>query len=626
MNRSIAFWSCEPGAGRRTIAEECARYWSHSGVSTVLVTIGSAPHILDSSDPWEWIDRFESRSPELLRNYLLTDQENLAVLRLNVWPSALMTRRLAALLKRSFSWVVTSGTEALVPEYAAWLENADLVLAVARPGPISIAGYKFLLTQLAEAHLPHALGQPIFNRLSAKDLLSKLGDELYPGKSVIARIAEDNGNGLRLKRGICDLARQLESQESLYESRPPQGSAETINEIVEQIKSKAQPELLRTMVHDQEASSNSLLGKDSAQKTVETCLAEDATLSVSREERSALLTRVLDDVLGLGPIEPLLKDPEISEVMINGRGCIYVERKGRLYPTDVQFGTDAQLRAVIDRIVAPLGRRVDESMPLCDARLADGSRVNIILPPLAIDGPTVTIRKFMTKALRFEDLVALDSLSQPMADFLQRCVLGRKNIVVSGGTGSGKTTLLNALSSLIPDDERIVTIEDAAELRLQKPHVVRLESRPPNAEGEGAIPIRRLVMNALRMRPDRIVIGECRGGEALDMLQAMNTGHDGSLTTVHSNSPRDALGRLETLVLMAGMDLPIRVVREQIRSAVHVIIQQTRLATGARKVTSVTEVTGMEGDLLATQELFRYRLSKFESTGIISRVLGEEAA
>jgi len=278
------------------------------------------------------------------------------------------------------------------------------------------------------------------------------------------------------------------------------------------------------------------------------------------------------------------------------------------------------LRTIIDRIVAPIGRRVDESMPLCDARLADGSRVNIVLPPLALDGPVVTIRKFGQKSLSFNDYIRLGSLTQEMADFLNSCVLKKKNVVIAGGTGSGKTTLLNALSGLIPDEERIVTIEDAAELRLQKPHVVRLESRPVNAEGQGAIPIRQLVINALRMRPDRIVVGECRGGEALDMLQAMNTGHDGSITTVHANSPRDALGRLETLVLMAGIDLPVRVVREQIRSAVHIIVQQTRMADGSRKITSITEITGMEEGIILSQEIFRFRQCGLDIEGRIQGV------
>ena len=304
-----------------------------------------------------------------------------------------------------------------------------------------------------------------------------------------------------------------------------------------------------------------------------------------------------------------------------------VEKKGRLYPTEVYFDSEMQLRKVIDRIVAPIGRRVDESTPLCDGRLADGSRVNIVLPPLALDGATLTIRKFMQKRLGLEDLLQFGAMNEGMARFLTRCVQARKNIVVSGGTGSGKTTLLNILSGLIAPDERIVTIEDAAELRLQQSHVVRMESRPANAEGQGAIPIRRLVMNALRMRPDRIVVGECRGGEALDMLQAMNTGHDGSLTTLHANSPRDALGRLEALVLMAGMDLPVRVVREQIKSAVHLIVQIARLTDGSRKVISITEVTGMEGDVLTTAELFRYRAGSFESTGLVSqRVEGMHAA
>jgi len=312
----------------------------------------------------------------------------------------------------------------------------------------------------------------------------------------------------------------------------------------------------------------------------------------------------MEEVLGLGAIEALLKDPTVSEIMVTGCQTVVVERQGKLESTDLRFGSEVDLRTVIDRIVTPLGRRVDESMPLCDARLADGSRVNIVLPPLALDGPTLTIRKFSQKKWTLADLARMGSMTTEMQVYLESAVKSRKNIVVSGGTGSGKTTLLNALSSAIPDHERIVTIEDAAELRLQKPHVVRLEARPPNAEGQGEIPIRRLVMNALRMRPDRIIVGECRGGEALDMLQAMNTGHDGSLTTLHANSPRDAMGRLETLVLMAGIALPVRVVREQIRSGVQVIVQQSRQPDGSRRVISITEITGMEGDVLTLLERF----------------------
>jgi pilus assembly protein CpaF len=334
-----------------------------------------------------------------------------------------------------------------------------------------------------------------------------------------------------------------------------------------------------------------------------------------------VLSELLDQVLGLGPIEPLLKNPDMTEVMVNGPKTVFVEQKGTLHETNVQFESDAQLRGVIDRIVAPLGRRVDESTPLCDARLPDGSRVNIVLPPLALDGPLLTIRKFPKHRLTMDELIHLGALDGAMRDFLESCVQNRKNIVVSGGTGSGKTTLLNSLSGFIAPTERIVTIEDAAELRLQQPHVVRLESRPANAEGEGAIPIRRLVMNALRMRPDRIVIGECRGGEALDMLQAMNTGHDGSLTTVHANSPRDALSRIEALVLMAGIDLPLRVIREQIKSGIQVIVQVTRLNDGCRKIVSITEIVGMEGDTLTTSELFRYRAGRFEPTGLVSHHL-----
>jgi pilus assembly protein CpaF len=392
---------------------------------------------------------------------------------------------------------------------------------------------------------------------------------------------------------------------------------------VEKLKDQIRPQVLESLQDRRpgDPAAEVALQRELADQTLRACLAQETHLSKSRHAREQLAKRVLEDVLGLGALEPLLEDPEVTEIMVNGKDAVFVEKAGRLTPVDIHFASPDQLRTLIDRIVAPIGRRVDESAPFCDARLPDGSRVNIVIPPLALDGPVLTIRKFSRHALDFEELIRLGSLSEEMLAFLKACVRQRKNLIVSGGTGSGKTTLLNALSGLIPDDERIVTIEDAAELRLQKPHVVRLESRPANAEGQGAIPIRRLVMNALRMRPDRIVVGECRGGEALDMLQAMNTGHDGSLTTLHANSPRDALSRLETLVLMAGLDLPVPVVREQIRGAVHVLIQQARLPDGARKITSITEVTGMEGATLTLQELFRFRQGAFEATGMRSHWL-----
>ena len=328
---------------------------------------------------------------------------------------------------------------------------------------------------------------------------------------------------------------------------------------------------------------------------------------------------VFNEAMRLGPLEELLADDSVSEIMVNGPHKVYVERGGKLQLSDCQFTDDQSVLAVIERIVAPLGRRIDESSPYVDARLSDGSRVNAIIAPLALSGPTITIRKFSKKALTAEDFIRFGTWTHNAAEFMKLCVLLRKNIIVAGGTGSGKTTLLNLLSGYIPESERIVTVEDAAELRLQQPHVVRLEARPPNIEGKGAVTIRDLVKNCLRMRPDRIIVGECRGGEALDMLQAMNTGHDGSLTTVHANSPRDVISRLETMVLMSGMELPSRAIREQIASAVDIIIHESRLSDGSRKVVAITEVTGLEGSQIVMQDIFAFRQSGVGENG---RVIG----
>jgi pilus assembly protein CpaF len=340
-------------------------------------------------------------------------------------------------------------------------------------------------------------------------------------------------------------------------------------------------------------------------------------------DRQQLISNVLNESVGLGPLEDLLQDESITEIMVNNYREIFIERNGKLEQSRVTFSSDATVSAVIDRIISPLGRRIDESSPIVDARLKDGSRVNAIIPPLALKGPSLTIRKFPKNRLRFSDLVASDAISQSMVDFLKVCVEMRKNIIVSGGTGSGKTTLLNVLSNFIPVTDRIVTIEDAAELKLAQPNLVSLESRPPNLEGRGEIPIRDLVRNSLRMRPDRIVVGECRGGEALDMLQAMNTGHNGSLTTIHANNPRDVLSRLEVLVLMAGMDLPIPAIREQVASAVDLIIQQTRFPCGARKITRITEVVGVESGTVQLQDIFVYGQRGVDEHG---RVKGNFAA
>ncbi|MBQ5585599.1 MAG: CpaF family protein [Selenomonadaceae bacterium] len=342
---------------------------------------------------------------------------------------------------------------------------------------------------------------------------------------------------------------------------------------------------------------------------------EDNPFAVPVSERGRIVSDLRDEMLGLGPIESLLKDPSITEIMVNGPKKVFIERMGKLQLSGVQFHDDAHVMNIIERILSPIGRHIDESTPLVDARLKDGSRVNIIIPPLALCGPCITIRKFAQKALSVENLISFGTLDRKMADFIKACIQARINILVSGGTGSGKTTTLNVLSSFIPENERIVTIEDAAELKLQQSHVVTLESRPANIEGSGQITIRDLVKNALRMRPDRIIVGEVRSGEALDMLQAMNTGHDGSLTTAHANTPRDALSRLETMVLMAGFEMPVRAIREQISSAIELILQQSRLKDGSRKITYITEVQHMEGDVITTQDLFRFEQTGMDADG-----------
>ncbi len=336
--------------------------------------------------------------------------------------------------------------------------------------------------------------------------------------------------------------------------------------------------------------------------------------------RDELVVAVADEVLGLGPIEALINEPAVSEVMVNAPDEVFYEKEGRLYLSSVRFRDEAHIMRIIERIVAPLGRRVDESSPMVDARLPDGSRVNVILPPVAPKSPTITIRKFQADKMTIEDLIQLNSLTREVAEFLRACVLVKLNIIVSGGTGTGKTTMLNALSSFIPDTERIVTIEDPTELRLQQGHVVSLEARPISLEGRGEVTMRDLVRNSLRMRPDRIIVGEVRGPEAFDMMQAMNTGHEGSLGTVHANTPRDALARIENMILMAGLDLPMRAIREQIASAIHMVIQIARLADGTRRVTKVSEISGMEGEVVTMQDLF-----SFEQTGVDSdgRVVGE---
>jgi pilus assembly protein CpaF len=390
--------------------------------------------------------------------------------------------------------------------------------------------------------------------------------------------------------------------------------------IYRDIKSQIHDELVRRL--DLKRLAAGISADDLAKRVRETLQAilrdvSDRKALPASINPETLLTEIYDESIRLGPIERYLADESITEVMINGPSQVYVERNGRLTLTDQTFMDDASVLAVIERIVTPLGRRIDESQPYVDARLADGSRVNAIIPPLSLIGPCITIRKFANRVLTTEDFVRYGTWTPAIAAFLEACVKLRKNIIVAGGTGSGKTTLLNVLSSFIPATDRILTIEDAAELRLNQPHVVRLEARPPNIEGKGAVTIRDLVRNALRMRPDRIIVGECRGNETLDMLQAMNTGHDGSLTTVHANSPRDVISRLETMVLMSGVELPSRAIREQVASAVQIIVQEARLSDGSRKITAISEITGMEGQQIVMQDLFVFRQTGVDAQGHI---------
>jgi pilus assembly protein CpaF len=415
----------------------------------------------------------------------------------------------------------------------------------------------------------------------------------------------------------------MELHERLSTSRPvaapsgPDPFAEVKNRIHLAVIGDLGPQLFNT-------SMDPLALRDRVVDDIRTQLSAEA--GISRDDRERLIAEIADDILGHGPIERLLADDSVTEIMVNGHSDVWVERQGRLYQTTVRFNDDSHLRRIINKMVAQVGRRIDESSPMVDARLPDGSRVNAVIPPLSLSGPLITIRKFANKRLDLQEMIRLGTLGQETVDFLQRCIMAELNILISGGTGTGKTTLLNALSQAVPDTERIVTIEDAAELQLKQAHVLRLEGRPKNIEGVGEISIRDLVRNALRMRPDRIIVGEVRGAEALDMLQAMNTGHDGSLTTVHANAPRDALARIETMVLMAGYDLPLRAIRQQVASALDLIVHLERLEDGGRRVTSITEVQRMESDVITLQEIFTFKIErvtadrtvigKLEATGL----------
>jgi pilus assembly protein CpaF len=415
-----------------------------------------------------------------------------------------------------------------------------------------------------------------------------------------------------------------QDQTKMYQSGD--GDIEGLGGITRQERLDIVARVHTKLLEEVEPSKLSALTREQMMDEIRTALdkvAQEGVPALSGRARIRVLREVYDEVNGYGPIQPLVEDPSLTEIMVNGPDQVFMERDGKLFLTDIRFRDDGHVLRIIDRIVTPLGRRIDESSPMVDARLPDGSRVNAIIPPLSLVGPTINIRKFSRVPYTADDLIAFGTMTPTIAALLKACVVGRLNVVISGGTGSGKTTTLNVLSSFIPNVERIVTIEDAAELQLQQEHVVPLESRPANLEGRGEVTIRMLVRNALRMRPDRIIVGEVRGGEALDMLQAMNTGHDGSLSTAHTNSPRDTLARLETMVLMAGMDLPSRAVREQIASAMNLIIHQHRFSDGSRKITHISEIQGMEGDVIVLQDLYLFKQTGVDAEG---KVIGEHTA
>lgn len=578
------------------------------------------------------------------------------------------------LLRTMYPFVISSCENRVNVRSTVIFDNSDLLLLIVSPHLFSLNQAKYFLEKMKSLHYPLGMIKVMVNMADVKSGISKKNVESYLGMEVFAEIPYDPESVLtsintgvpavvsspqssfsraiklvsqtiikeseqfeKDKTGIfsASFADSPAARKKLEESKDKKTETEP-KETAENKVSTIKLKLHKRLLDEIDFKSLDTAKPDAMRKKVlekiESILAELGSEGISREERGEMVQSLLDDVLGLGPLETLLRDDSISEIMVNSTKDIFVEKSGKLYPSEERFSSVDQIRTVIDRILAPIGRRVDESTPLVDARLSDGSRVNVIIPPLSLIGPVITIRKFTMKKLGVDDLINIGSLTREMLHFLRVCVQLRKNIIISGGTGSGKTTLLNMLSSFIPPDERIITVEDSAELRLPQRHVITLESKPASIEGTGEITIRRLVINALRMRPDRIVVGECRGGEALDMLQAMNTGHDGSLTTIHANTPKDAINRLVTMVIMAGTELPERAIKEQILGAIHIIVQTSRLSDGSRKITQISEITGLDGNEVKMQDLFLFRqtavkdgkvVGSFDTTGKIPTFMDE---
>jgi len=590
--------------------------------------------------------------------------------------------RIMNLVRGAYNYVVVDTPTDLDPVNIEIFDNSDVIAMLVTPDMLSVTRTKRKLEYLQSLHFAREIFRLVANRVSGKSLVSPEMIERSLNLPLSVQIPED-GDAISMSMSMASPLVLMDGRHPI--TRAIDGTSQMLHEqlradfrrlgaVARQQRGAPTPELRaaagpvpasggavvvpisgersaeekfldlkvrihRRLVDELKVMKSDLVSQDPAKvqevrqkaelKIIALLDEELKGLSASREQRKELVKEIMDEALGLGALEDMLADPDITEIMVNRIDQVYVERKGKIVLSKARFLSNEQLRGVIERIVAPLGRRIDEKSPMVDARLSDGSRVNAIIPPLALGGPCLTIRKFPKKRLKVDDLVQYNTLTKQMSELLAAAVRARQNLVISGGTGSGKTTLLNILSSFIPSDERIVTVEDSAELQLPQDHVVRLESRPPNIEGEGAITIRDLVRNCLRMRPDRIVVGECRRGEALDMLQAMNTGHDGSLTTVHANTPRDALSRLETMSLMAGLDLPSKAIRDQIASAIQIVVQQSRLADGSRKITHISEVTGQEGNIFTMSDIFIYKqtgmspdgkvLGQFVPTGIVPK-------
>lgn len=607
-----------------------------------------------------WIGRHPSGLSILGGAQLLTDFQNLDDIHVD---------KALKLLARSFDFVIVDAGREFNPLSFRVFENSDLIYIVTDADILSVNQTGEFVKRMRSLHFANEQFRLVVNRYDPRGVINpnvlrqKMNLDtkiLLPNDPAALQQCVATAKPLHILnpkhpylRGLDEAIREVQSvQEKSSKTKIGSGGSQNLDVLRNVLaftygnstshqdvpKRGATPDpimernlSIRARVHDRLLELVDLrqmdpiaLEKDPKKKeelrnqtvqAVHQLLEEEAREVQDRKERAAIAKDIIDEALGLGPLEPLLENPEVTEIMVNGKDHIFIEKKGKIFLSDYRFTSEKHLMGCIERIVSPIGRRVDEKTPLCDARLKDGSRINVVIPPLALNGPTLTIRKFFKEKLTVEDLIKFGSLTDEMGDFLRAAVEAHLNIIVSGGTGTGKTTLLNLISGFIPSNERIVTVEDAAELQLPQEHVVTLEARPANLQGEGAITIRDLVRNALRMRPDRIVVGECRSGEALDMLQAMNTGHDGSLTTIHANNPRDCLRRIETLVMMAGFDLPIIAIREQIASAVNLIVQLRRFSDGSRKISHITEVIGIEGETIVTQPIFEFKQTGTDEKG-----------